>query len=159
MKLSPADRRLLEALQRDVTLSQTELAERSGLSRTSLWRRVRELEQAGVIAGRVTLLDPGKLGLQIQVLLSVSMVGHSDRIGKAFETHVASLPEVMECYSVSGDRDYLLQIVCPDMERYNAFLNSQILRHPSVQSASSSFALRRIKYTTVLPLGYIPPIG
>jgi Lrp/AsnC family transcriptional regulator len=155
MKLTRSDRKLLDTLQTDIGLSQIEMVERSGMSRTSLWRRMRELEEQGVIASRVALLDPKAVGLQIHVLLSISMVGHSDRIRKAFETHVEGLPEVMECFSVSGDRDYLLQIVCPDMETYNDFLNSQILHHPSVQSASSSFALRRVKYTTALPLSYL----
>lgn len=155
MKITRSDRKLLETLQSDIGLSQIEMVERSGMSRTSLWRRLRELEEAGVIAARVALLNPKVLGLQIHVLLSVSMVGHSDRIRKAFETHVEGLPEVTECFSISGDRDYLLQIVCPDMDSYNRFLSSQILHHPSVQSASSSFALRRVKYTTALPLAYL----
>jgi len=139
------------ALQEDVSLSQIDLAERSGLSRTSVWRRVRELEEAGVIADRVALLSPKMLGLQIHVLLSVSMVEHSDQVRQSFETHVGGLPEVMECYSVSGERDYVLQIISRDMESYNEFLNTKILHHSSVRSASSSFALRRVKYTTALP--------
>ncbi len=151
MNLLPTDRKLLEALQRDVSLSQIELAERSGMSRTSVWRRIRELEDEGVIEGRVALLNPKTLGLKIHVLLSVSMVEHSDQIRKAFEAHVKGLGEVMECFSVSGERDYVLQIVSPDMDAYNDFLNNMILHHPSVQSASSSFALRRVKYTTALP--------
>jgi Lrp/AsnC family transcriptional regulator len=80
------------------------------------------------------------------------MVQHSDRTRKEFEEYVEGLPEVMECYSVSGDRDYLLQIISKDMESYNDFLNTKILHHSSVHSASSSFALRRVKYTTALPL-------
>ena len=151
MNLSASDRKLLMALQGDTALSQIELAERSGLSRTSVWRRVRELEDAGVIEGRVALLNPKSLGLLIHVLLSVTMVEHSDRIRKSFETHVEQLPEVMECFSVSGDRDYVLQIISRDMESYNEFLNTKILHHSSVRSASSSFALRRVKYTTTLP--------
>jgi Lrp/AsnC family transcriptional regulator len=151
MNLSSSDHKLLEALQQDVTLSQIELAERSGLSRTSVWRRVRELEEAGVIESRVALLNPRSLGLQIHVLLSVTMVEHSDKIRQSFEAHVEDLPEVMECFSVSGERDYLLQIISKDMECYNEFLNTKILHHPSVHSASSSFALRRVKYTTSLP--------
>lgn len=150
-KLSASDRKLLAAIQENAGLSQIDLAERSGLSRTSVWRRVRELEEAGVIEGRVTLLNPKALGLQINVLLSVSMVEHSDRIREAFEKHVAGLPEVMSCFSVSGDRDYVLHIVSRDMESYNQFLNTKILHHSSVRSASSSFALRRVKYTTELP--------
>ena len=151
-ELNPSDYRLLQALQQDLSVSQIDLAERSGRSRTSVWRRIRELEEAGLIEGKVALLNSRKLGFQIHVLLSVSMVKHSDRTWKDFEDHVQSLPEVMECFSVSGDRDYVLHIVSRDMESYNDFLNRHILDHPSVHSASSSFALRRVKYTTALPL-------
>ena len=151
MNLSESDLKLLQTLQQNVSLSQIELAERSGLSRTSVWRRVRELEEAGVIESRVALLNPKALGLQIHVLLSVSMVEHSDRVRQSFETHVEALPEVMNCFSVSGERDYVLQIISRDMESYNDFLNTKILHHSSVRSASSSFALRRVKYTTELP--------
>jgi Lrp/AsnC family transcriptional regulator len=150
--LTNSDRKLLQALQQDLTLSQIELADRAGLSRTSVWRRVRELEEAGLIEGKVALLNSRKLGFQIHVLLSVSMNKHSVRTRKDFENHVQTLPEVTECFSVSGDRDYLLHIVARDMESYNDFLNTRILDHPSVHSASSSFALRRVKYTTALPL-------
>lgn len=152
MNFPNTDKKLLTALQQDVTLSQIALAERSGLSRTSVWRRVRELEEAGVIADKVALLDPKSLGLQIHVLLSVTMVAHSDKIRQAFEKHVQVLPEVMECFSVSGERDYVLQIISTDMDSYNDFLNTRILHHDSVHSASSSFALRRVKYTTALPI-------
>ncbi len=151
-KLTRADYRLLDALQNDTSLSQIDLAERSDMSRTSVWRRIREMEDAGLIEGRVALLNPRALGLQINVMLSVSMVQHSDRTRQEFEKYIESLPEVMECYSVSGDRDYLLQVISRDMESYNDFLNTMILNHASVHSASSSFALRRVKYTTVLPL-------
>lgn len=151
LKLTASDRKLLAALQQNASLSQIDLAERSGLSRTSVWRRVRELEDDGVIEGKVALLNPRALGLQINVLLSVSMVEHSDKVRTAFENHVAGLPEVMTCFSVSGDRDYVLQIISRDMESYNQFLNTKILHHSSVRSASSSFALRRVKYTTELP--------
>ena len=150
--LSNSDRRLLDAMQRNTDLSQAELAELSGKSRTSVWRRIREIEEAGLIEGKVALLNPQGLGLQIHVLLSVSMVKHTVRTRREFEEHVQRLPDVMECYSVSGDRDYMLLIVSRDMDSYNEFLNREILDHPSVHSASSSFALRRIKYTTSLPL-------
>ncbi len=151
MRISKSDRELLKALQENSALSQIELAERSGLSRTSVWRRVRELEEAGVIENRVVLLNPKSLRLSIHVLLSVTMVEHSDKVRESFEAHVEELPEVMECFSVSGERDYLLQIISRDMESYNEFLNTKILHHWSVRSASSSFALRRVKYTTALP--------
>ena len=152
MNISVSDRKLMIALQEDMSLSQIELAERSGLSRTSVWRRVRELEEAGFIGDRVALLNPKALGFTLHVLLSVSMVEHSHEVGQSFETYVEELPEVMECFSVSGERDYVLQIISRDMESYNEFLNTQILHHWSVRSASSSFALRRVKYTTALPI-------
>ena len=153
IKLTASDLKLLEALQADSTINQLELADYCGLSRTSLWRRMRELEDAGVIRKRVALLEPRAMGLQIHVLLAVSMVAHSENTATSFETYVMDLPEVIECYSVSGDRDYVLLVVSRDMESYNEFLNTRILHHPSVQSASSSFALRRIKYSTELPFG------
>ena len=152
MKLTRTDRRLLAELQRDVNRNQSELAERVGMSRTSCWRRIRDFEQAGLIEGRVALLNPKMAGFNIEVLLLVAMTEHSDDNRKSFERHVSMLPEVMECFSVSGDRDYLLQVVAKDMESYNDFLNAEILRHKAVQSASSTFVLRRVKYSTALPI-------
>ncbi|MDH3338599.1 MAG: Lrp/AsnC family transcriptional regulator [Gammaproteobacteria bacterium] len=152
MKLSKADQRLLDALQQDATRSQSELAEIAGMSRTSCWRRIRDFEDSGLIERQVALLDPHLAGFQIQVLLAVAMTEHTDENRHNFERHVALLPEVTECFSVSGERDYLLHVVVRDMDAYNMFLNSQILRHPAVRSASSTFVLRRVKYTTQLPL-------
>ena len=152
MKLSKADKRLLDALQRDASLSQGELAEIAGMSRTSCWRRIREFEASGLIERQVALLNPRLAGMRIQVLLAVAMTEHTDRNRQDFERHVASLPEVTECFSVSGERDYILQVVVTDMEAYNDFLNDRILNHPAVRSASSTFVLRRVKYTTRLPL-------
>lgn len=152
MKLDKSDIRLLDALQDDASRSQADLAELAGLSRTSCWRRVREFQQAGLIERQVAILDPRKAGFQIQVLLSVAMTEHTDENRHAFERHVAALPEVTECFSVSGERDYVLQIVTRDMDAYTGFLNHQILKHPAVRSASSTFVLRRVKYTTRLPL-------
>jgi len=152
MKLSRPDRRLLDELQRDATRNQAELAEISGMSRTSCWRRIRDFEETGVIERQVALLNPKAVGLNIQVLLLVTMTEHTDENRQSFEHHVSQLPEVTECFSVSGDRDYLLQVLAEDMERYNRFLNDEILRHAAVRSASSTFVLRRVKYSTALPL-------
>ena len=90
--------------------------------------------------------------MQIQVLLAVAMTEHTDKNRQDFEQHVQSLPEVTECFSVSGERDYVLQVIVKDMDAYNQFLNSQVLEHPAVRSASSTFALRRVKYTTRMQL-------
>lgn len=151
--LSRQDRRLLNELQKDSSRNQSELAELVGMSRTSCWRRIRDFEEAGLITGQVTLLDPKKAGFNIQVLLLVAMTEHTDKNRQEFERHVSMLPEVTECFSVSGDRDYVLQVVVEDMETYTDFLNAEVLKHPAVRSASSTFVLRRVKYSTVLPLG------
>lgn len=152
MKLSTTDRRLLSELQRDATQNQSDLAETVGMSRTSCWRRIREFEEAGLIERQVALLNPRVAGFNIQVLLLVAMTEHTDDNRQSFERHVSFLPEVTECFSVSGDRDYVLHVVVRDMDSYNEFLNGQILRHAAVRSASSTFVLRRVKYTTALPL-------
>ncbi len=152
MKLSRLDRRLLNALQQDATRKQSELAELVGMSRTSCWRRIREFEEAGLIERQVALLNPKIAGFNIQVLLLVAMTEHTDENRRSFEQHVSTLLEVTECFSVSGDRDYVLHVVVKDMDAYNEFLNASILRHKAVRSASSTFVLRRVKYSTVLPL-------
>jgi len=152
MKLSSADKRLLDALQQDATRAQADLAEIAGMSRTSAWRRIRDFEKAGLIKRQVALLDPKMAGFNIQVLLLVTMTEHTEENRQGFERHVSLLPEVTECYSVSGDRDYLLQVVARDMDSYNDFLNAEILRHQAVRSASSTFVLKRVKYSTALPL-------
>lgn len=153
-ELSRIDRRLLIELQRDTRRNQSELAELVGMSRTSCWRRIREFEEAGLIERQVALLDPKKSGFHLQVLLSVAMTEHTDENRQSFERHVSNLAEVTECFSVSGDRDYVLQVVAKDMENYNEFLNAKVLKHPAVRSASSTFVLRRVKYSTALPLDY-----
>jgi len=152
IKLSSSDKRLLAALQDDVTRSQADLAVEAGISRTSCWRRVKDLEDAGLIRGKVALLDPKLAGFSIEVLLFVAMTEHTDTNRRSFEQHVARLPEVLECFSVSGERDYMLQVVARDMDSYTDFLNTQVLPHPTVRSASSTFALKRVKYSTALPL-------
>lgn len=152
MKLSNSDRRLLSALQNDASRNQAELADLVGMSRTSCWRRVKDFEDAGLIEKRVALVNPKLAGLNIQVILRVTMTEHTDSNRQSFEALVSRLPEVTECFSVSGDRDYTLHVIVPDMESYNDFLNSRILKHESVGSASSTFVLRRVKYSTALPL-------
>ena len=152
MKLTSADKRLLDALQHDATRPQADLAEIAGMSRTSAWRRIRDFEDSGLIRGQVAVLDPQKAGFHIQVLLAVSMTEHTDENRRSFEQHVTGLPAVTECFTVAGERDYVLHVVVPDMETYTEFLQSEILKHPAVRAASSTFVLQRIKYTTMLPL-------
>lgn len=153
-KLSASDRRLLGLLQENAARSQMELAELAGISRTSCWRRVRDFEDAGLISRQVILLDPRKAGFHIRVLLAVALTEHTDENRDSFEAHIKSLPEVIECFSASGDRDYVLQVVAQDMEAYDRFLNQKVLKHAAVQSANSTFVLRQVKYTTALPIEF-----
>jgi len=114
MKLSISDRRLLQALQRDATQIQADLAEEAGLARTSCWRRIRDFEEAGLIRLKVALLDPRLAGFGIEVLLVVAMTEHTDENRRDFEHHLPLLPGVLECFSVSGERDYMLQSPATD---------------------------------------------
>ncbi|MEO1203416.1 MAG: Lrp/AsnC family transcriptional regulator, partial [Pseudomonadota bacterium] len=101
-------------------------------------------------------LDPKLAGFNIEVLLLVAMTEHTDANRLSFEQHVRALPEVLECFSVSGERDYMLQVVARDMDSYTDFLNSQVLTHAAVRSASSTFVLKRVKYSTALPISARP---
>lgn len=154
--LDRIDRRILECLQQDGGLSNQELAEKVGLSPSPCLRRVRALEEAGIILKRVTLLDRKKLGLSLTVILSIGMDRHTPERFEQFEAAVAALPEVQECYLVTGqEADYQLKVVVPDMDAYQAFLLGKITRIPGVSGVRSSFVLRRVIDTTEVPLGYL----
>jgi Lrp/AsnC family transcriptional regulator, leucine-responsive regulatory protein len=155
-ELDPIDRRILEELQRDAGLTNQELAARVGLSPSPCLRRVKALEESGVIERRVTLLSPQKLGLALTALIQISMDRHTpDRFDK-FEKTVKRYPEVQACYLITGQQhDYLLMVVVPGMEQYQAFLLDKITRIEGVTGVHSSFVMRRVVETTALPLGYL----
>lgn len=154
--LDRIDRRILECLQQDGGLSNQELAEKVGLSPSPCLRRVRALEEAGIILKRVTLLDRKKLGLSLTVILNIGMDRHTPERFEEFEKAVAALPEVQECYLVTGqEADYQLKVVVPDMDAYQAFLLGKITRIPGVSGVHSSFVLRRVIDNTEMPLGYL----
>lgn len=152
MALDPIDMRILEHLQADASLSSAELAERVGASSASCWRRVKALEAAGILGRSVRLLSAEKLGRAVNVLCNVRMRSHAREARAAFEDLVNGRAEVMECYSMSGEWDYLLRVVARDVADYERFLMRVLLDHPSVGGASSHFALSQTKYTTALPL-------
>lgn len=155
-KLDRFDRRILEELQRNGGLSNQELAERVGLSASPCSRRVRALEEAGIILRRVTLLDRRKLGLSLTVLVHISMDRHTPERFAGFEEKVRSYPEVQECYIITGqEADYQLKVVVPDMDHYQEFLLNRLTRIEGVTGVHSSFVLRRILDSTELPLGYL----
>lgn len=151
-EIDAIDRKILNELQLDAALSHAELAERVGASTASCWRRIRALEADGVLGRHVRLLDATRLGRGVNVLCHVRMKSHSAEATEAFENFVASRDEIIECYSMSGDWDYLLRILVEDVEDYNRFLMRIVLRHPAVATGSSHFALSQVKYTTAVPL-------
>ncbi|MGN6356499.1 MAG: Lrp/AsnC family transcriptional regulator [Novosphingobium sp.] len=153
VKLDALDRRILAQLQRDASLSNAELAERVGSSGPSCWRRIRQLEDAGVLKGAVRLADAELLGQSVNVLCQVRMRDYSAECVERFEELVQRNDRIMECYSISGDWDYLMRIVASDVADYEQFLMRVMLKHPSIAGASSHFALSITKYQTALPVG------
>lgn len=146
------DQKILAALQENARLPNVELAEKAGLSPSPCLRRVRELEEQGVIRRYVTLLDPGAIGLPVSVFVSVSLERQVEEALEQFEKAILKRPEVMECYLMTGDADYLLRIVTADLAAYERFLKDHLTRIRGVASIKSSFALKQVKYSTALPL-------
>jgi len=153
MPLDRYDRRILEELQQDGRLTNLELAERIGLSPSPCLRRVRALEESGIIAGYRALLDARKLDLSLTVLLSISMDRHTPERFARFDAIVADLPEVLECLLITGrEADYQLKVVVRDMDAYQELLLNRITRIEGVSGVQSSFVLRRVVDRTSLPL-------
>lgn len=154
--LDELDQRILAELQADGGLSNQELAERVGLSPSPCSRRVKALEDAGIIKHRVALLDKRLLGLSLTAIIQISMDRHTADRFEAFENKVRNYPEVQECYLITGSNaDYLLKVVVPDMESYQHFLLDKITRIEGVSGVHSSFVMRSVSDTTRLPLGYL----
>jgi DNA-binding Lrp family transcriptional regulator len=151
-QLDDIDRRLLRALQGDASLSHAALAELVGSSPASCWRRIRALEQVGVLGAHVRLVNPDRVGRGVSVMLQCRVKSQAPEMRSAFEAFVHSRPEVMECHSMSGEWDYLLRIVVADVADYERFLMRELLSHPSVSASASHFALSQIKYTTAMPV-------
>ena len=149
--LDTIDRRILASLQSDATLSIADLAERVGLSQTPCWKRIKRLEGAGVIAGRVALLDRMQLGVGTTVFVSVRTSQHDEDWLIQFAEAIRAIPEVTEFYRMSGDVDYLLKIVCRDIADYDRIYKAMI-RAAKLSDVSSSFAMEQIKYTTEVPI-------
>lgn len=153
MEFDRYDRRILEELQRDGRISNQELAERIGLSPSPCLRRVRTLEEMGLITGYRAMLDANKLGLSLMALIHISMDRHTPERFANFEEKVAALPEVLECLLVTGqDADYQLKVVVRDMDAFQALLLEKITRIEGVSGVHSSFVLRRVVDKTALPV-------
>lgn len=146
------DRRILATLQDYPDISTSELAEKVGLSHTPCWRRFKRLEGDGIIKGRAVLLDARLLGLSVNVFADIRLKQHDEDTLLALETAVGRQPEIVECFSVSGDSDYVMRVVTSSIEAYEIFLKKVLLHLPGVASVNSRFALGCVKMTTALPI-------
>jgi Lrp/AsnC family transcriptional regulator len=151
--LDNTDRAILELLQKDATLSVNEIGERVNLSSTPCWRRIQRLEREGFIQRRVALLDPAKLNVGVTVFVAIKTNQHNDKWFQKFADVVSTIPQIVEFYRMSGDTDYLLRVVVPDIKAYDA-VYQRMIREIELFDVSSSFAMEQIKYTTALPLDY-----
>ena len=149
------DRAILRLLQEDATMAVADIAKRVGLSTTPCWRRIQKMEENGTIRARVALLDPAQVNANVTVFVSVRTSAHAKEWLKRFSEVVSEFPEVVEFYRMSGDIDYLLRIVVPDIAAYDAVYR-RLIERIDIADVSSSFAMEQIKYTTSLPLDYMP---
>ena len=152
MRLDRIDHAILDHLQRDGRATSGELGEVAGLSPSPAHRRQRLLEEGGIIRGYVALLDQDRVGLPVTVFVSVRLSAQTEEHLAAFESTIAEVPEVMECYVMSGASDYLLRVVAPDLNAFEEFLRTKLTRIPGVRGVESAFALKRVTYRTSLPL-------
>lgn len=150
--LDEIDLRILRQLQADGRLSNTDLADRVGLSPSPCLRRVRMLEQDGVIARYTAIVDPAVFDLGVNVFVQVSMQTQDEEALRTFESRIAQRPEIMECYLMTGDADYLLRVLVKSLEGYERFLMDCLTKIPGVANIRSSFALKPVKYTSALPI-------
>ncbi len=153
INLDRTDKRILNHLQKDGSLSNLELAEKVGLSASPCSRRVKALRDAGIIGKTVTVLEPRPLGLNLTALIHISMDRHTPDRFELFEAEIESYPEVQECYLITGQSsDYVLKVVVKDMEAYQQFLLGRLTRIPGVSGVQSSFVMKRAKDTTEIPI-------
>ncbi len=151
--MDTVDKKILNLLQEDCTLSTAEIADKVGLSSTPCWRRIQNLKQNGVVRKQVSLLDRESINLHIDVFVAIKTSHHNAEWLEAFAKAVSTFPEVVEFYRMSGDIDYLMRVVVPDIKAYDSFYK-RLIEKVDIQDVSSSFAMERIKYTTALPVDY-----
>lgn len=152
IKLDRIDRQILMRLQADGSLPIQRVADEVGLSVNPCWRRIRRMEQAGVIQARVALIDPQKVGLGLTVYVRVKTNQHSAEWARTLEAVIAAMPEILECHRIGGDVDYLLKVVVTDMAGYDRTYKALIERLPSLADVSALFSMERLKSSTALPI-------
>jgi Lrp/AsnC family leucine-responsive transcriptional regulator len=155
MKLDAIDVRLLAELQQDGRLPVVELAERVGLSATPCARRIHQLEQAGIIQGYAAAIDPGRLGLKVRAFVQVKLERHTDENVAQFRSALEAIDSVVSCYATTGEHDFLLQMLVPDLETLSDIVLKRLLRLPCVRDVQSSLALETMKRSTRIPLGHL----
>tara|TARA_R110002049_G_scaffold28579_1_gene97877 strand:- start:158 stop:631 length:474 start_codon:yes stop_codon:yes gene_type:complete len=153
-ELDTFDRRILDILQSDGRMTNSDLAEQIGLSPSPCLRRVRQLESEGVISGYVALVDPQTIGLSVSAFVRVRLDRQDDQHLRTFEMAISEFPEVMECYLMSGDADYQLRVMVESLTAFEDFLRNKLTMIEGVAQVTTSFALRPIIYKTALPLGH-----
>ncbi|MDX3905357.1 MAG: Lrp/AsnC family transcriptional regulator [Pigmentiphaga sp.] len=155
MRLDDIDRRILAELQADAGISNVELARRVHLSPSPCLARVKALEGAGLIRQYVALLDPQQLGLHLNVFISISLKQQNRQALQEFEDAICAREEVMECYLMTGDADYLIRVAVPDMQALESFILEHLSPISHVEKIRSSFALKQVRYKTALPLNVV----
>lgn len=151
-KLDQIDRKILGELQKNSKLTNVELASLVGLSPSPCLARVKQLERDKVIRGYVALVDPAEMGLSISVFIQVTLERQVERALQMFEQKMNTFPEVMECYLMTGDSDYLVRLIVPDIQALERFIVKELTTIPGVSNIRSSFALKQVKYKTALPV-------
>ena len=152
MKFSEPETRLLREIQRDASLSLAELATRCGMAQSTVWRKLQEFDNAGLVRARVALLDPAKAGCKLTVMASISLQDHAEETVTGFARLIEDQPPIVECMATSGAADYMLKIRVKDVEAYERFMTNTLLRSPFVREVHSSFVLKELKSTTEIPI-------
>ncbi|MBV6416098.1 MAG: Leucine-responsive regulatory protein [Steroidobacteraceae bacterium] len=155
MTLDRVDARIVAELQADGRLSVVELGERIGLTGTPCARRVRQLEERGVILGYTAIVDPVKLGLKVRAFVQVKLDRHTDEHVELFERSLAAIEQVVSCHAMTGEYDFLLQVTTPDLDALSTLVLKQLLKIPGVRDVHSSIVLDTVKHSTRVPIGHL----
>ena len=151
-EISPADLRILKQLQKSGRMTNQELAEKVGMAASPCWRRMKQLEDSGVITGYQANIDRKKIGLGLLAFIRVKIDSHSEEDAQRFEQEVGALPPVIACYAIAGDADFMLQVVSKDLDSFSSFAMEVVRRLPGIKEMQTSFVLREVKPLNVLPL-------
>lgn len=152
MKIDDSDRRILRAIQAQPDLTMRELGDVTGMSHSPCWRRLQKLQDEGAVSTRRFVIDPEAVGYEILVFCFVKITHHQREHLRAFEEAVAGVPEILQCYSLSGEYDYVLQVIAPSVRDYEATVKNALVELPNVQQISTSFTLKRVKHSLNVPI-------